>query len=243
MLSTCSILRRTCDAEELRLSWRVLDVSRRGASSRPWEPRIMSVEPGCGSARKRTRSCPCAATVPIRPTMPMNASFLSFDVEQLVPNPVTPPFYYSDREALLPFMTDKTLAVLAPVVAFWTYSLVFHLIDTLDLLPSYRIHTPDEIAQRNKASRTQVIVAVLLQHAVQSVLAGVVLAYEPLEKRGAHAESMRSMAPFIGQCLIVAFGDKQGLWIVKTFGARIVSFIYWWGIPGLQLLLGMFVHL
>ncbi|KAK0748750.1 fatty acid hydroxylase superfamily-domain-containing protein [Apiosordaria backusii] len=59
------------------------------------------------------------------------------------------------------------LSIILPHVAYWVVSLVFHLIDTYDLFPQYRLHTPEEITQRNLASRWEVARDVVLEQILQ----------------------------------------------------------------------------
>ena len=41
-------------------------------------------------------------------------------------------------------------------VAYWVVSLFFHILDSYDLFPQYRLHTPAEISKRNHVSRYEV---------------------------------------------------------------------------------------
>lgn len=72
---------------------------------------------------------------------------------------------------LISWLPDFYLSLLAPTIAYWVVSIFFHIIDTLDLFPQYRLHTPAEIAQRNKASRFEVLRDVLFQQVIQGVMA------------------------------------------------------------------------
>ncbi|KAK0669695.1 fatty acid hydroxylase superfamily-domain-containing protein [Cercophora samala] len=68
---------------------------------------------------------------------------------------------------LLPFISDFWLSIILPHVAYWVVSGIFHLIDTYDLFPQYRLHTPEEISQRNLASRWEVARDVVLEQILQ----------------------------------------------------------------------------
>lgn len=74
----------------------------------------------------------------------------------------------------LPFISDFWLSLLLPHIAYWLVSLIFHVIDVYDLYPQYRLHTPEEILQRNLASRWDVARDVLLEQAIQ-ICTGAVL--------------------------------------------------------------------
>lgn len=69
--------------------------------------------------------------------------------------------------ALLPFISDFWLSLLAPHIAYWVMSGVFHLFDVYDLFAKNRIHTPVEITQRNLASRSNVLYNVLFEQLLQ----------------------------------------------------------------------------
>ena len=53
-----------------------------------------------------------------------------------------PPFYHTDRQTILPNVSDDALSVIAPVIAYWVYSLLFHILDCSEwsLLDKFRIH-------------------------------------------------------------------------------------------------------
>ncbi|KAL1843778.1 hypothetical protein VTJ49DRAFT_7488 [Mycothermus thermophilus] len=68
---------------------------------------------------------------------------------------------------LLPFISDFWLGLIAPHIAYWVLSMIFHLIDVYDLFPQYRLHTPEEITQRNLASRWEVARDVIIEQIIQ----------------------------------------------------------------------------
>ena len=87
--------------------------------------------------------------------------------------PHLPPLPNYDLSPLPPLVSpipDAYLALALPVIAYWTLSLFFHLIDTLDLFPSYRLHTPAEVLKRNHVSRWEVFRDVLVQQVVQTAV-------------------------------------------------------------------------
>lgn len=85
-------------------------------------------------------------------------------------SPVEPKVVLSVKENLLPNLSDGILALVAPVVAYWSFSMLFHIIDTFHLAEKYRIHPSEEVAARNKAGRVEVLCEVIFQHIVQSVV-------------------------------------------------------------------------
>lgn len=82
------------------------------------------------------------------------------------------------------YISDFWLSIIAPHVAYWVISLIFHLIDVYDLFPQYRLHTPEEISQRNLATRWQVARDVLLEQAIQMATAAFLSLTEPPQMTG-----------------------------------------------------------
>ncbi|BDD57546.1 hypothetical protein MPDQ_007440 [Monascus purpureus] len=90
--------------------------------------------------------------------------------------PPLPAYTLTPRPPLLPPIPDNILALILPVVAYWSVSMIFYYIDTKDLFPQYRLHTPAELLKRNHVSRRDVVRDVILQHIIQTI-AGLVVAY------------------------------------------------------------------
>ncbi|KAG8528965.1 uncharacterized protein KY384_006654 [Bacidia gigantensis] len=88
--------------------------------------------------------------------------------------PPLPAYTLTPRPALIPWISDKTLTVVSPIIAYWLLSGFFHWIDTKDFFPQYRLHTPAEILKRNRASRWEVFRDVIIQQVVQ-MLTGMLL--------------------------------------------------------------------
>ncbi len=55
----------------------------------------------------------------------------------------------------------------------------FHWIDTMDYFPQYRLHTPAEVAKRNKVSRWEVVRDVVIQQIVQTAVGWLLGMTEP----------------------------------------------------------------
>ncbi|KAI1116031.1 fatty acid hydroxylase superfamily-domain-containing protein [Nemania sp. NC0429] len=90
--------------------------------------------------------------------------------------PPLPPYTLTEAPDTIAGIPDFYLSAIAPVVAYWAVSLIFHLIDIYDLFPQYRLHTPAEILQRNRATRFEVFRDVIIQQIIQTGMA-VVLGY------------------------------------------------------------------
>ena len=74
---------------------------------------------------------------------------------------------------------DKLLTLLLPIAAYWGLSMFFHWIDTMDYFPQYRLHTPAEVAKRNRVSRREVVRSVFIQQVVQTAVGWVLGMTEP----------------------------------------------------------------
>ncbi|KAL8951743.1 MAG: hypothetical protein Q9222_002293 [Ikaeria aurantiellina] len=84
--------------------------------------------------------------------------------------PPLPEYQTTLLPPLLPPVPDKLLTVILPIAAYWALSMFFHWIDVNDYFPQYRLHTPAEVASRNKVSRWEVVRDVLIQQAIQTVV-------------------------------------------------------------------------
>lgn len=156
------------------------------------------------------------------------------------------PIYYSTAPSLLPALSDPLLTVLAPLPAYWLTSGLFQLLDlsSAPWLRRHRIHDSAEVAARNRASRLDVLCAVVLQQVLQTALA---LAWvsEPLA-RADHPEAMRGIArallallePLLG---LGAFDGAADADAAMTVVAPLAYVLYWWAIPAARLLLAMYV--
>ena len=94
-------------------------------------------------------------------------------------SPPLPHFTLYPQPPLLSAIPDKYLSLMLPILAYWTVSLIFHVIDINDLFPQYRLHTPVEITQRNHVSRWEVFRDVVLQQVIQTAFGLVLGFFEP----------------------------------------------------------------
>jgi sphinganine C4-monooxygenase len=104
-------------------------------------------------------------------TMTMNSTLLH---PTLTPQP-----------PLLPPITDHWVLLILPIVTYWSFSLVFHFLDTHDLLSKYRLHTPEEVLKRNHVTRREVVRDVILQQIIQTIVGGITALWEGVEMVGA----------------------------------------------------------
>lgn len=98
--------------------------------------------------------------------------------------PPLPAYQLSTLPPMIPPIPDKILALLLPIAAYWALSLFFHWIDTKDLLPQYRLHTPVEVLKRNRVSRWEVVRDVFIQQVVQMVMGVLLIMTEPEDTYG-----------------------------------------------------------
>ncbi|KAG6897392.1 hypothetical protein C0992_002055 [Termitomyces sp. T32_za158] len=147
------------------------------------------------------------------------------------------PFYYSFKPSLIAGIRDNYFALAAPIVAYWSLSLFFHFLDISGWkwIEKYRIHESKEVTARNRATRTEVVLAVILQHIIQTALGFLWLSTEG--KPVNHIEKMQQIAAVLRQFTSWAV-DQESLEVVEP---HILYYVYWWAIPAIQLISAMFV--
>lgn len=84
--------------------------------------------------------------------------------------PPLPGYTLEPLPPLIPWISDAYLSLALPVIAYWAMSMLFHVIDELDLFPQYRLHTPAEVLKRNHVSRWDVFRDVIIQQGIQTVV-------------------------------------------------------------------------
>ena len=83
--------------------------------------------------------------------------------------PPLPSYHLEPLPSLISGIPDNYLSLALLVAVYWGTSLFFHVIDTYDLFPQCRLHTPEELVKRNHASRWEVFRDVLVQQFVQTL--------------------------------------------------------------------------
>ncbi|KAH6916208.1 sphingosine hydroxylase [Coprinopsis sp. MPI-PUGE-AT-0042] len=146
------------------------------------------------------------------------------------------PWYYVHDDSLIDGFSDYHLAIAAPVLAYWSLSLVFHFLDTRTWrwLDKYRIHPSTEVASRNTVSRTAVVWAVVFQHFIQTLL-GLWWLSEAHERIVDHTGPVKSLALTL-RPLLALLGLAGHNTLLKT-----AELVYWWAIPVFQLFAAMFI--
>ncbi|CCH58090.1 hypothetical protein TBLA_0A02900 [Henningerozyma blattae CBS 6284] len=143
-----------------------------------------------------------------------------------------PPISLKARPDLLSWMSDGTFALVAPVVAYWVFSLFFHVIDTFKLLEKYRIHPPEEIASKNHASRLNVLAEVIFQHLLQTVVGFWFNRWDGHPVTGFEKREMwnwRRNVPGVVPDVLVVWAYRYGLSFVKlTLGFMFIDTWQYW---------------
>jgi sphinganine C4-monooxygenase len=98
--------------------------------------------------------------------------------------PSLPSYTLTERPSLIPYCSDVWLQLLMPILAYWVVSGIFHIFDTLDLFPQYRLHTPAEILKRNHVPRSEVFRDVILQQIIQTTFGLAMAWFDPPEMVG-----------------------------------------------------------
>lgn len=107
-----------------------------------------------------------------------NSTYNAFDI------PPLPRYSLAPLPPFFPPLPDKVSTLLLPIVAYWGLSMFFHWIDTKDYFPQYRLHTPAEVAKRNRVSRWEVVRDVLIQQVVQTIVGFLLGMTEPDDQIG-----------------------------------------------------------
>jgi sphinganine C4-monooxygenase len=182
-----------------------------------------------------------SAILSLLPQQGFNTTLLS----TMTPTSLQAPFYHAARPHLLSWISDRYLALAGPVIAYWVLSFIFHLIDTAQLpyFESKRIHESPEVLARNKATVGQVVKAVFVQQVLQTILGYVWLEdNETILKREVnvdHLGGMAGMVPAVANLTILALGQRTGEQVLKTHGADLVRWTYWWGLPIIRMLFAL----
>lgn len=153
------------------------------------------------------------------------------------------PFYHTDAHSVLSQVSDTTLAVAVPIVAYWSLALFFHALDNSNWkwLDKYRLHDSAETKSKNLATPSQVFWAVLLQQAIQTGLGLLwVDDHEPLTAE-MRTEAMHRVGVVVMDVAWAVLGKRIGTKFLTARGADTVYFVYWWAIPTIQFFFAMYV--
>jgi sphinganine C4-monooxygenase len=92
---------------------------------------------------------------PFLPPPAFNSSLLH---DMSPSDPLAYPFYRSDKQSLIPGLSDRYTALAVPIIVYWFLSALFHLLDVLQLpyFEARRIHESAEVTRRNRVTLPQV---------------------------------------------------------------------------------------
>ncbi|PIL25031.1 hypothetical protein GSI_12919 [Ganoderma sinense ZZ0214-1] len=152
------------------------------------------------------------------------------------------PIYYAHRVELFDGVPDHYLALAVPVIAYWVLSSFFHLLDisTFKWLDNYRIHDSEEVKSRNLVSRTDVLIAVIFQHVVQTVIGYWWMEEKSTGPQVDHITNMLQLAPAFARLVTLILGEESGQQLLAERGADGLYTLYWWAIPLAKFFFGMF---
>lgn len=174
---------------------------------------------------------------------PMNNSVCPhfFDGKNICLRETGVPLYHTDSPSLFPWLSDSNMALAAPVVVYWLLSLFFHGLDTSGWrwLEKYRIHESAEVQSRNRVTRTQVVLAVIVQQILQTVLGYVWMEETSSHAAVDHRQSMLDISQKLVPIFHAVLGRKIGDAVLDDRGSNIVYFVYWWSIPAIQFFCAM----
>lgn len=140
------------------------------------------------------------------------------NLSAIISHDVLPVILVVPKKDLIPGIPDGVLSLLAPVVAYWTYSMFFHMIDVYELAEKFRIHPSEEEKSRNKATLTEVLKDVVLQHVIQTVVGYAFYRWEPKSTTGHELYEMW----YLRHHHVPAFVPDSVLWFSYTYGWMVV---------------------
>lgn len=132
----------------------------------------------------------------------------------VVSSPYAPQKLIIPKPDLIPGIPDGILAFVSPVIAYWTYSTFFHLIDVYELAEKYRIHPSEEEAARNKATLSDVLFDVVIQHIIQTVFGYGMYRFDKQPTTGHELFQMW----YLKQHYWPSFLPDSFLWLLYTYG-------------------------
>jgi hypothetical protein len=151
------------------------------------------------------------------------------------------PWYFSSAPSLVRGVSDAALTLAAPVLAYWGLSLFFHALDEAGWAwpARFRIHDSAEVAQRNKATKADVLKAVVFQQLCQTALGVWWIEEHAQIPLAGHCTAAAAWAPPLARVLAPVLGAKAA----QAAAGAGAYWVYWWAIPVLQFFWAMCVRL
>jgi sphinganine C4-monooxygenase len=150
-------------------------------------------------------------------------------------------------DELITGISDAHLALIIPIVAYWTVSLLYHIIDTYDILPQYRSHLSAEVAKRNRVGRWECLRDVVGQQILQTAAGLLYIRFSPTEQTITPTAESSVKTLTLGvehvQHAISPLLASLGLSSLQLAGwkTRLASMIYYILYPALQFGIAIFV--
>lgn len=129
-------------------------------------------------------------------------------------HPRLPEVLIAPKQNLIAGFPDGILALISPVIAYWTYSTFFHIIDVYELAEKYRIHPSEEEAARNKASLRDVLTDVVFQHIIQTIVGYGFYRLDPAPVTGHELYQMW----YLKHNWVPGFVPDSALWFAYNYG-------------------------
>lgn len=150
------------------------------------------------------------------------------------------PAYHVAQPSIFPFVSDKYLSLLSPIIAYWVVSAWFCFLDTMQFpfFEKYRLHEPEEISKRNRVSAFKVLIMVVLQQLIQTGLGILILEGEETSLAQVFADhegNVRSLAQRFARLVVSTVGMTSGMKVLHALGPWFANWLYWWGIPAVQM--------
>jgi len=151
------------------------------------------------------------------------------------------PIYYNDSPQLLPFMSDRLLAVFFPTLVYWAISIPFDILDrhAPKWIEKYRINESAEESSRNRVSKKSIILTVMSQQVVQSIIG--VLFLEDRVKSHDHLGEISKIQSTLAAWLLPLLGLNNTVALLSPSNNSLAASIYWWAIPLVQFAWAFFV--
>ncbi|KAI9603830.1 hypothetical protein H4Q26_003434 [Puccinia striiformis f. sp. tritici PST-130] len=168
-----------------------------------------------------------------------NNSMTDHLIRKIEPTKLEFPFYHYHRNEIVPGISDPTFSVIVPLLAYWVVSIVFTVLDKLEIpaIEKYRLHEPAELTKRNKVTPAQVIKAVILQQLIQTALGLFYLDSSPSDILNRdYLQEIKNYAPTISLIIRILLPPKHANWVLINYGQSLTQWAYWWGLPILQFL-------
>lgn len=143
----------------------------------------------------------------------------------LINAPVRPESVRLPRPSLFPYYSDGVVALVLPVIAYWTFSSIFRIMDVYKLAEDHRIHPTEEMLKKNRASVYVVVRDVLFQHVIQSVTGVLAFSLNVQEYTG------------FENALLWDYRQKIPS-IIPTF---VIYLTYWYIIPALNIFVAFII--